>query len=215
MCSDDWICPCELRCDEMRAEEKMVNKDIYNSTRFNNPHIFQKQPVNRTTLRPRLQPVLLKRRRVDDDHRPFSIPWPITPSHVLSSSDESKSTNLQFFQKTPTTITPKSATLNPCHICHRRPTTRSVLDAYADCTLCGNRTCYICLRECLGPYCRALSTTLTGGEKRTKDYRGTEGEGEGRKICSTCAVEGVTEYGEDIVWCLECVERDRGAMETS
>ncbi|EER42417.1 predicted protein [Histoplasma capsulatum H143] len=30
-------------------------------------------------------------------------------------------------------------TLFPCHICHRRPTTRSTLDAYADCDLCAER----------------------------------------------------------------------------
>lgn len=54
------------------------------------------------------------------------------------------------------------------------------------------------------------------GEKGSKDERDLEdGESEGRKICSMCVVEGFTEYGEDIVWCLECVEKDRGAMETS
>lgn len=199
----------------MGWEESIANKYILSNTRFTSPHIFQKQPSNRTTLRPRLRPVLLKRRRVDDDPRPFSIPWPIPHPNIVSSSNDPKSTstNLHSFQKPPN---PKSTTLNPCYICHRRPTTRSVLDAYADCSLCGNRACYICLRECLGPHCRTAATVSAGGEKRSKDERDLEdGESEGRKICSTCAVEGVTEYGEDIVWCLECVERDRGSMETS
>ena len=40
--------------------------------------------------------------------------------------------------------------LSPCHICHRKPTVRSELDAFADCEGCGRRTCYICIRECLG-----------------------------------------------------------------
>jgi len=43
-----------------------------------------------------------------------------------------------------------SADLSPCHICHRKPTVRTDLDSYADCEGCGRRTCYICIRECLG-----------------------------------------------------------------
>ncbi len=41
--------------------------------------------------------------------------------------------------------------LRPCHICHRKPTRKSDLDSYANCEACGERTCYICIRECLGP----------------------------------------------------------------
>jgi hypothetical protein len=41
--------------------------------------------------------------------------------------------------------------LRPCHICHQKPKVRSDLDSYGDCEGCGERTCYICMRECLGP----------------------------------------------------------------
>ncbi|KAF4626420.1 hypothetical protein G7Y89_g11740 [Cudoniella acicularis] len=44
----------------------------------------------------------------------------------------------------------KMVDLSPCHICRRKPTIRSELDSYADCEGCGKRTCYICIRECLG-----------------------------------------------------------------
>jgi len=44
----------------------------------------------------------------------------------------------------------KKIDLNPCHICRRKPTVKSELDQYADCEGCGRRTCYICIRECLG-----------------------------------------------------------------
>lgn len=47
-----------------------------------------------------------------------------------------------------TTIT--TNVLAPCHICHRRPTKKTDLDSYADCQGCGERTCYVCMRECLG-----------------------------------------------------------------
>lgn len=39
--------------------------------------------------------------------------------------------------------------LNPCHICHRKPTFKSELDQYANCEGCDRRTCYICIRSCL------------------------------------------------------------------
>jgi hypothetical protein len=41
--------------------------------------------------------------------------------------------------------------LSPCHICHQKPKVRTDLDSYGDCEECGKRTCYICMRECLGP----------------------------------------------------------------
>ncbi|KAI1114405.1 hypothetical protein F5Y14DRAFT_414993 [Nemania sp. NC0429] len=43
-----------------------------------------------------------------------------------------------------------SALLSPCHICHRKPTKKSDLDSFADCMICGDRTCFICLRACQG-----------------------------------------------------------------
>jgi hypothetical protein len=47
--------------------------------------------------------------------------------------------------------TPASrVSLSPCHICHRRPTKKSDLDSFADCQGCGDRTCFVCIRECRG-----------------------------------------------------------------
>ncbi|KAI1277185.1 hypothetical protein F5Y07DRAFT_115804 [Xylaria sp. FL0933] len=43
-----------------------------------------------------------------------------------------------------------SALLSPCHICHRKPTKKSDLDSFADCTGCGERTCFVCIRACQG-----------------------------------------------------------------
>ncbi|KAI8953762.1 hypothetical protein F4801DRAFT_596992 [Xylaria longipes] len=48
------------------------------------------------------------------------------------------------------TRTSSSALLSPCHICHRKPTKKSDLDSFGDCTGCGERTCFVCLRACQG-----------------------------------------------------------------
>ncbi|ESZ89870.1 hypothetical protein SBOR_9739 [Sclerotinia borealis F-4128] len=40
--------------------------------------------------------------------------------------------------------------LRACHICRRKPTVKKELDAFANCEGCGKRTCWVCIRECLG-----------------------------------------------------------------
>ncbi|KAJ5212729.1 uncharacterized protein N7498_004375 [Penicillium cinerascens] len=94
--------------------------------------------------------------------------------------------------------------LRPCHICHRRPTTRHVLDAYADCVLCAERACFICLRQCDADNCAgSVNVPVTAPDadlfNSNQDFDGR------RKICSSCAVEGITETGTEIVRCLDCV----------
>ncbi|KAI0402815.1 hypothetical protein F4802DRAFT_574503 [Xylaria palmicola] len=44
--------------------------------------------------------------------------------------------------------TTSSALLSPCYICHRKPTKKTDLDSFGDCSGCGNRTCFVCLRAC-------------------------------------------------------------------
>ncbi|KAK4148951.1 hypothetical protein C8A00DRAFT_19305 [Chaetomidium leptoderma] len=40
--------------------------------------------------------------------------------------------------------------MNRCHICSRKPNKKSDLDSFGDCQGCGQRACYVCIRECLG-----------------------------------------------------------------
>lgn len=116
----------------------------------------------------------------------------------------------------PKTLTPLSypstspSALRPCHICHRRPTTRQVLDAYADCDMCGERACFICLRECDSSTCLGIVDVPVGTHpepdfcRSSEDLDSKSGRPR-RKVCSSCAVEGVTESGVEIVRCLNCV----------
>ncbi|KAJ5691656.1 hypothetical protein N7488_012391 [Penicillium malachiteum] len=108
----------------------------------------------------------------------------------------------------PPTSTSPSA-LRPCHICHRRPTTRQVLDAYADCDLCNQRACFICLRQCDALTCPGAKLSRIPGQSESDIYSSGTSDDEDtssrRKICSSCAVEGITETGLETVRCLDCV----------
>ena len=53
--------------------------------------------------------------------------------------------------------------LDPCHICHRKPTKKSDLDSFADCMGCGQRTCFVCIRQCQGWWLGSESTGEEGG----------------------------------------------------
>ncbi|KAE8449227.1 hypothetical protein EG329_008394 [Mollisiaceae sp. DMI_Dod_QoI] len=120
--------------------------------------------------------------------------------------------------------------LSPCHICHRKPTEKRQLEDYADCEGCGNRTCFICVRECkgLGERLYNLHRQELPREEGNSDAMelsryGTRGEGGDERagpwekggvethrgmICSRCCVERGTE-GE--VWCLGCLRTEEVA----
>ncbi|KAJ5951476.1 uncharacterized protein N7479_009889 [Penicillium vulpinum] len=110
----------------------------------------------------------------------------------------------------PTQQSASPSALRPCHICHRRPTTRQVLDAYADCDLCHERACFICLRQCDSASCGGTfglpeDQGMHMHMSLTDDANYDTNEAPRRKICSGCAVEEVTETGAEIVRCLDCV----------
>lgn len=71
---------------------------------------------------------------------------PLTPTSRHNHSRSPSATKVA--PKAPTTSS--NNLLSPCHICHRKPTKKNELDSYADCEGCGERTCYVCIRECLG-----------------------------------------------------------------
>jgi hypothetical protein len=207
--------------------------------------------------RSRLQPILSKRRRIlqpqlqqqwstpsrssppPSSHGQCSRPHPpslLIPTATCQDDPTNPKTSPDISPKTVAPLPPPL--LRPCHICHRRPTTRVMLDAYADCELCGERACYICLRECNAVGCNTTRGTLLSGDDSFHNTPEGGGGGGGvrltikdgylyaqqqqqhqlrfpqysstgilrqRKICSCCAVEGLTETGEEIVWCLDCV----------
>lgn len=60
--------------------------------------------------------------------------------------------------------------LQPCHICHRRPTKKSDLDSFADCHGCEERTCFICLRECHGRDADRATSVLSEQEALSRSF---------------------------------------------
>ncbi|KAH6717956.1 hypothetical protein BKA61DRAFT_598725 [Leptodontidium sp. MPI-SDFR-AT-0119] len=124
--------------------------------------------------------------------------------------------------------------LSPCHVCRRKPTVRSELDAFGDCECCGERTCYICTRKCEGPGvmwraslqanqylgedCMVLEDACHDGrlgigmghkpedESEMNEHERNGGKPEHRdQICSACCLERGPE-GE--IWCLGCLRAE-------
>lgn len=121
-------------------------------------------------------------------------------------------------------LSPKrSVILSPCHICRRKPTVKSELDAFADCECCGKRTCYICIRECLGSavavskdtemidalsFSKQKEECLRQSNDDARNHDSDWGTGHRGMVCSRCCVERGTE-GE--VLCLGCLRTEETA----
>jgi hypothetical protein len=124
--------------------------------------------------------------------------------------------------------------LSPCHICRRKPTSKYELDSFADCESCGERTCWICIRECLGEglyhpayenetrseagadlmvmesrisHCKTDVAEVHEVDRVGRDIKRSGGQLQVHRgrICSRCCVERGTE-GE--VWCLGCLRAE-------
>ena len=166
------------------------------------------------------------KRRVQQPHTHRKLSFTDDTSHTPpSSSSQSKILSQNIYVSaalevnsppvSPRTISPNpyqqpqnlcasTFCLRSCHICHRKPTTREFIDAYADCDLCGQRSCYICLRYCDALDCSGLVKISTCHFQESTNGDGMQTE-RARKVCSACAVEGVTEAGMEVARCLECV----------
>lgn len=155
-------------------------------------------PIDDTDLS--FRPLFLPRKRQHIQGPYVPVPAQESPYH-LSPNVYASPQDPYSPPVSPKTMVPISYTsappsvLRPCHVCHRRPATRKVLDAYADCELCGERACFICLRQCDSLACSGSFTKgVLDGDTNPQ-----------RKICSRCAVEGITDTGIEIVRCLDCV----------
>jgi hypothetical protein len=112
------------------------------------------------------------------DHDQVEGPAKLRRKMMLPKSQRMALSEITPTEETSPSPVAKEIALQPCHICHKKPKQKTDLDSYTTCKKCGERTCYICIRECQG-----------GCNDKT--------------ICSSCCVE----YGEDgTVACFDCYE---------
>ena len=90
--------------------------------------------------------------------------------------------------------------LSPCHICRRKPSLRKELDSFRGCEACGERTCFVCIRECEG-----AERDGGGDREEWEDMEAWEDrvDGHRRVVCSRCCVE---RGGEGEVRCFGCLK---------
>ena len=165
-------------------------------------------------------------------HRRRSPPQPKILQDQRSLGNKTPSTHAQQPSARPTTA---CTLLAPCHICHRRPTKKSDLDSFAECLGCGERTCFVCIRECPGWNAdEGAASVLSEQEvlsrsfhmddvddmnrddsaeperrpREVKDGKGWDACGHRAVVCSRCCVERGRE-GE--VVCLGCLSGMPGA----
>ncbi|RAL01482.1 uncharacterized protein BO80DRAFT_405910 [Aspergillus ibericus CBS 121593] len=206
----------------------LSNRLVLSSVHYTNPQFRFDYPEPSGDHREVLvsQRCLHRKRRVQQPHTHHRPPYTENIAHALQSSSSqtkipsqndcvSAVLDVNSPPVSPRTISPNpyqqpqtlcasAFCLRPCHICHRRPTTLEFVDAYADCELCGQRSCYICLRHCDAINCNGLAKIPKRNFQESANGDGVQA-GQARKVCSTCAVEGVTEGGMEVVRCLECV----------
>jgi hypothetical protein len=194
---------------------------ILNTTFNNRPHYERRQLI------PKLKRHDHKRQRVEPSH---SIEKGFFFTREPPSPDSDGTLERHAYESTDQTMAASKLKmdLSPCHVCHRRPTVKSELDAFADCEGCTKRTCYICIRECLGvgiggqevaegdydvldfslpgagdelEFGTNDTLELSDNLRMRKPWEKPMAAAHRRMICSRCCVETGTE-GE--VWCLGC-----------
>ncbi|PVH88098.1 hypothetical protein DL98DRAFT_648979 [Cadophora sp. DSE1049] len=129
--------------------------------------------------------------------------------------------------------------LSPCHICRRKPTVKSELDAFGDCECCGERTCYICTRKCEGPgvvwraslkanqnqdencmvvevACRDGDESIGSGTSDRTEDESTLGKhvghgGRPQHRDQICSACCLERGADGVIWCLGCLKAEEAA----
>ncbi|KAH7274152.1 hypothetical protein FSOLCH5_000970 [Fusarium solani] len=182
----------------------------------------------RSDLTPRKILPLTKRARITEDDILTHDNFTYTNSHRRRRSSQLKMMPVQPLFASRPSPRPTGAVLAPCHICHRKPTKKSDLDSFAECQGCGERTCFVCIRECQG-WNLDRDTLLSEQEALSRSFqmhdadddqpsqRSAKGGQEANKgwdavghrsvVCSRCCIE---RGAEGDVACLGCFSRMEG-----
>ncbi|KAM7209063.1 hypothetical protein V8F20_000672 [Naviculisporaceae sp. PSN 640] len=89
---------------------------------------------------------------------------PQTKSNISPISQDHERPTFTPTATTTTKLDPATL-MTRCHICSRKPTKKTDLDSFADCEGCRQRTCFICIRECLDWRPRSFRDEMTGCDR--------------------------------------------------
>lgn len=136
----------------------LINNSFSSSKGFDHGGLFQHHQLHAAAARKIMPLPLAKRRRTSLegdaaalDVEPIQRPQPNASQRHGQVHQRQDTKPIDKTRGTTTPDTPSSTPLmSRCHICFRKPTKRSDLDSFADCQGCGQRTCFVCIRECLG-----------------------------------------------------------------
>ncbi|KAG6007170.1 hypothetical protein E4U21_006273 [Claviceps maximensis] len=114
-----------------------------------------------------------------DTSLPSPLPSPLPPqSQQQHRRRASQILDGSFATKT-TPSRPIAAVLAPCYICHRRPGKKADLDSFAQCQGCGERACFVCVRQCHGWNPDDGMSVLSEQEVLTRSFRMDDSVDEG------------------------------------
>lgn len=111
-------------------------------------------------------------------------------SHVRQDSLPPVSKDNTSFDFRPPQPTRTGSTLTPCHICHRRPTKKSHLDSFAQCQGCGEQTCFVCIRECIGWNVDEGSSVLCEQEVLSRSFHMDDADDDAAAMYEHSSVQG-------------------------
>ncbi|KAF4983771.1 hypothetical protein FZEAL_894 [Fusarium zealandicum] len=189
----------------------------------------------RPEIAPRKVLPLTKRARITDDDIHITDDFSSSAFPLQSFHKRRRSSQLKVLPVQPaltSRLPPRTtnAVLAPCHICHRRPTKKSDLDSFADCQGCGERTCFVCIRECHGwnldggsvlSEQEVLSRSFhmddiddqpqerhSDNSREQQEKKGWDALGHRAVVCSRCCIE---HGAQGDVTCLGCFSRMEGS----
>ena len=161
-----------------------------------------------------------EKRKLDYDQSRTTLEKPASDARDIKTQKRRRQQNInpasyiRTHSSSPKAEHPPSPTkvgtlLASCHICRRRPMTKTDLTGYAGCDSCNKRTCYICMRECEEADCKLSSYTSQDDESpigTVLKEQASEGCRRRQRLCRDCTVECVYEDGTDISRCLHCAQ---------
>ncbi|KAG5926892.1 hypothetical protein E4U42_002832 [Claviceps africana] len=164
----------DIPTHKRRRDSDNANHHTSSVRRPHEPDNHQENPPRnppQELLPPSRGPPRCKRARIPHDDVHVLDRPPTPPPHRRRASQ----------LKTPPRSPPRStAVLAPCYICHRRPTKTSDLDSFAPCEGCGQRACFVCVRQCHGWHVDEGASVLSEQEVLSRSFHVPDADADAR-----------------------------------